>query len=374
MKIVQVLFYLTPGGAERMVVDLSNELSKDNEVVLLTLIDDQVEPERRQFYKYDLSERVIYKNLGIPLGGGFKFWPLWKVYKAIKDENADVIHLHTAHIVNFCILAICFLCWNTKIIQTIHTDFKVGHTSRVYKFLFTFLGRLHKMSWVALSEPNYKDMMTTYPFINGARIDNGRAPVLPTPLFDNVKSEIDSYRVNEDTKIFLHVARCVEVKNQMMLVSAFNKFAETANAKLLIIGADFDSELGQKIQKGAGEHVHFLGTRKNIADYMLNSDVFCLSSIYEGLPITLLEALLSGTPIVCTPIAASHDVLTNGKNAIVSTDFSEAAYVYSLREVTNKLPELAQYCAETKDCNPYTMKECANKYMAFYRRGFQETV
>lgn len=65
MKILQITFGLNPGGAERFVVDLSNELVKKHEVILLTLMDDQLEPEKAQFYRFDLNKRVQYKNLGI---------------------------------------------------------------------------------------------------------------------------------------------------------------------------------------------------------------------------------------------------------------------------------------------------------------------
>ena len=55
MKILEVTFSLSSGG----VVDLSNELSRTNDVTLLTLKDDQVDPDRRQFYKFDLSPRLL---------------------------------------------------------------------------------------------------------------------------------------------------------------------------------------------------------------------------------------------------------------------------------------------------------------------------
>ena len=53
MKILQIIFSLSSGGAERFVVDLSNELSKTNDVTLLTLKDDKVDVEVRNFYKFD---------------------------------------------------------------------------------------------------------------------------------------------------------------------------------------------------------------------------------------------------------------------------------------------------------------------------------
>ena len=68
MKILEVITDLGSGGAERFVVDLSNELAKSNEVTLMTLMDDKVNPVHRNFNRYALSRNVVYFNLGLPNG------------------------------------------------------------------------------------------------------------------------------------------------------------------------------------------------------------------------------------------------------------------------------------------------------------------
>ena len=91
MKILQIIFSLSSGGAERFVVDLSNELSKNNDVILLTLKDLTNYPEGN-FYKFDLSSRVKYENLGLPQK--YTLISLWKVYQYIKKYKPDVVHMH----------------------------------------------------------------------------------------------------------------------------------------------------------------------------------------------------------------------------------------------------------------------------------------
>lgn len=54
MKIIELQFNLSSGGAERFTVDLSNQLSNTDDVTLITLKDDKIEPEKRCFYKFDL--------------------------------------------------------------------------------------------------------------------------------------------------------------------------------------------------------------------------------------------------------------------------------------------------------------------------------
>lgn len=367
MKILQVIFNLASGGAERFVVDLSNELSKTDEVVLMTLMNDQVNPESSQFYRPFLDKNVTYKNLGIKWGGGFSFKVLWHVYRSIKAEKADIIHIHVETIVGFCILAILFLCWKVTIVQTIHNDFHKCYSTIIYKLLFNTIGRLKKMRWAALSQTNYDEMIADYPFLIARRIDNGRAPMAPTEEFDSVQAEIRKFKKTDKTKVFLHVARCAEVKNQQMLVSAFNKFTNNGNdAILLVIGTNFDSELGYKIQDIAGDSIYFLGTRLNISDYMLSADCFCLSSSYEGLPITILEALLSGTPIVSTPIKGAVDVIKNNVTGVLSKDFTEEEYLIALQYANDHLIELQKLSQAEKVTCPYSIEACAKKYIDFY--------
>ena len=66
MKILELLFSLGSGGAERFVVDLSNEMSCKHDVVLMTLKDDAID--NREFYKDDLNSSIKYVNLGLKDG------------------------------------------------------------------------------------------------------------------------------------------------------------------------------------------------------------------------------------------------------------------------------------------------------------------
>ena len=367
MKILEIAFDLSPGGAERFAVDLSNELSKTNEVILLTIKDDKHDPLRTQFYKYDISPTVKYKNLG--LSAGYHLGMFWKVYRAIRKEKADIVHLHGHGMPIYCLLAIYLLNKKSKFYQTVHSDIHNGYDNLFYKFLFKTFGYKHSMGFVAISETNYNDMMLEYPKTKGVCIVNGRAKVKPTQLFGEVKKEVDHYKTYEDSLIFLHVARCNQVKNQMLLVDSFSLFVDKGyHAELLIIGANFDSSLGRIIQNRAGHNCHFLGIRKNVGDYMLNADFFCLSSHYEGMPMTILEACSSGLPIVSTPVCGAVDVVVNGKNGYLSQGHSKEEYVSALELAYIHHEELKIGAMLFKDENPYTIEHCADKYMDFFRR------
>ena len=366
MKILEIVFNLCPGGAERFALDLSNELSKTNDVVLLAIKDDTEDPESSTFYKTEISDRVIYKNIG--LKKGFSIQKAWKVYKSIQSEHPDIVHIHGANMPIFCVLAIYMLNRKIKFYQTIHSDIHNGYDTLFYKILFKSVGYRHRMGFVALSETNYRDMMLEYPKTKGACIINGRAPILPSDLFEDVKAEMARYKNNETSKLYLHVARCNPVKNQLLLVEAFGEFVKKGyNADLVIIGGGFESELGQKIRAKSGQHIHIIGTRKNVGDYMLNADVFCLSSDFEGMPITILEASLAGVPIVSTAVCGAVDVVQNGENGVLSEGHTVDDYEKAVEYSYLHDQELKEGAMKTSKDSPYTIDICAKKYLDFFR-------
>lgn len=377
MKILEVVFNLRPGGAERFAVDLSNELSKANEVTIMALKDDSVEPERDLFYASELTDRVTYKNVGI--GKGYSVHKVVKIYIAIKREKADIVHLHGDKMPHYCILAIFLLHQKMKFYQTIHSDIHNGYDSQFYRFLVKMVGSLPpdhspkgergRMGFIALSETNYRDMTDVYPKIKGACIPNGRAPIVPTDRFDETREEMASYKSAADSRIYLHVARCNPVKNQTLLVEAFGKLTEKGyHADLIIIGPGFENKLGESIRAKAGTHVHFIGTRKNVGDYMLHADAFCLSSDFEGLPITILEASLAGLPIVSTPVCGAVDIIENKVNGVLSEGHTVGQYLDALEYSYQHLCELRQNSLKMKDDSAYTIENCARKYMDFFNR------
>lgn len=363
MKILQVVFSLAFGGAERFVVDLSNELSKDNDVTLLALKAETCLP-FFSFYKFALSPNVKYINLGLPLQASI--FAQIKIYKYIKALKPDVVHMHTENMPKFCFLANLLLGHKIKFVQTIHNDVHEKYDNFLYHFVYHTLGKYRMIRFAALSETNYLDLRKIYPALLSTCIVNGRAPILPTEKYDLVRKEIASYKINNDTIVVLHVARCCEQKNQELLVSGFNEIVRRGkNAILLIIGGEFEKERGQLLQRMACDRVFFLGTKENVADYMLNSDIFTLSSKYEGMPISLLEAMLSGLPMVSTPVCGAIDVI-NGKNGVLSKDYSLDGYVEALENVVDNLTAYKSNASLMAKKCPYTIDVCAKKYIDFY--------
>lgn len=119
------------------------------------------------------------------------------------------------------------------------------------------------------------------------------------------------------TVLIGHVARLDKVKDQAGLLSAFKRLQEQsvrADCRLVIAGEGPErAELEARIaQLGLGESVRLLGNRSDVPELLAACDVFVLSSIAEGMPITLLEAMAAGLPVVATDVGGVASVVEAG--------------------------------------------------------------
>ncbi|HJR10556.1 MAG TPA: TIGR03088 family PEP-CTERM/XrtA system glycosyltransferase [Rhodanobacteraceae bacterium] len=119
--------------------------------------------------------------------------------------------------------------------------------------------------------------------------------------------------------LIANVARLDKVKDQAGLLAAFKLLQERAGQqisdfRLIIVGGGPEHEALQRRveQLGLTRTVRLLGNRSDVATLLAESDVFVLSSIAEGMPVTLMEAMASGLPVVATGVGDVAAVVENG--------------------------------------------------------------
>jgi len=361
MKILQLVYSLGPGGAERFVVDLSNELAHQaNDVTLCVLRDDQ--QGNSGFYRGDLSDKLNYINLKIP--EGLKFNNILIINRLIKNLNPDVIHSHL-NLVNY-VFPLTLIHPKIRFFHTIHSIPHSEVKSSVEYWIRRYFYSTFRMKAITISKEVSLSFLSYYKFASYHEIYNGRALPKPTPAFSDVKNDIQKFRDNGST-IFLHIGTCNTAKNQRMLIGAFNKILSNGDhAMLMIIGSGFDSEEGRNLKKLACDKIIFLGEKHNVSDYLLNADAFCLSSVREGMPISIIEAFACGCTPICTPIGGLINTIKNGVTGYLSKSVSEDDYYVAIRdylENKNKIKkaDLIQYYN-----NYFSIEECAKKYLSSY--------
>lgn len=327
MKIIQLAYSLGSGGAERFIVDLSNQLTKmGHEVIVCILLDDN--DKLYNFNKQFLSPEVKFHTLCFTKG--FSLKKVFKVCKYIKSIAPDIVHTHLNLLPYIYPLALTSK--KIKFYHTLHTlaeeECGIKYQKSLNRYFFS-KGIIHPITISKKCQTSYNKFYKLY---NAPYINNGRATIKTSEKLEIVKSEIDSYKFDDKTRVYIHVARFSKEKNQELLINAFNKLnSEKNNFILLILGNAYQSLEGLKLQQKACNKIHFLGEKSNVEDYLFYSDAFCLTSIYEGLPISLLEALSAGVTPICTPVGGIPDIIINNEYGFLSKDLSIESYLEAIK-------------------------------------------
>lgn len=315
MKIFEIIPQLNQGGAERFVVDLCNELSMRHNVTLVVLHN----VDRTGFFLKEVSTRV--KVISMNKRKGFDLGLFFKLRNLIKKENPDIVHTHLRAIV-YSLLAY-LVPSHTKYIHTVHNDAAKEAGDGISRFCRKFAFKTKRVIPVTISEESKKSFIDFYGIIP-PMIYNGRPAYKESTDLQKVRQELDSLRTNPDVPVIVNIARVCLQKNQLILAKAIEELNQRGkNVELAIIGRIDNSPYSEELQDFKSTHVHLLGTRNNPRDYMKVADAFCLSSLYEGMPITLIECFSVGTIPICTPVGGIKNMIEDSKNGILSTGVSQ---------------------------------------------------
>lgn len=139
--------------------------------------------------------------------------------------------------------------------------------------------------------------------------------------------------VDDDAPLVLQVARFHPVKDHATAVRAFARVADTLpKARLCLVG---DGRVRPEIEalaaeRGVHDHVLFLGARGDVDQMLAGADVFMLSSLSEGVSVTLLEAMATGLPIAATGVGGNPEVVEHGTTGLLSPRGDDRALAENL--------------------------------------------
>ena len=159
---------------------------------------------------------------------------------------------------------------------------------------------------------------------------------------DSIATTLESDTSSEKDTCYIHVASLDRNKNQQLLLESFREIlALKPMAWLRIIGdgPNKASLVAMAHRLGISHRVEFLGAlpRKEVARYLLMSDVFLLSSLVETFGVVAIEANAMGLPVVSTPCGGIADIIESGVNGVLCKDFTVESYVACIREADGLL-------------------------------------
>ena len=364
MNIIHIVPDLSLGGVQTFSVDLANEqVINGHTVVIATLMDSTNDP---LLCRCDSRIKIINFKCVI------KFYNVLLMFKIFRLVTADKIYkVHTHGVANYFSLITSFINRKSSFIHTVH-NLSQNDAGKIRRMLAKHSYRFGLFFPVTISDEVSRSFEEYYPNISFKQINNGLSSRIDMHADEKerAKNELDRLRFDANTKIYLSVGRIDHQKNRAMLLDAFNKFSLQRNVILVIIGGPIDNMdpfYGPLADHPAVKEnkVHFIGLKKNVHDFLFLSDYFCLTSLYEGLPISVLEAIRAGLICICTPAGGIPSLLNN--IGYVSKGFRSDDFIDALVDSENNPKLLNSDQIKHFFKNNWDMSTCAASYLDLYR-------
>ncbi|RDU37125.1 hypothetical protein DRW41_10605 [Neobacillus piezotolerans] len=304
-RVIQIIPYLGLGGAEIMVEHLSVALASNKMDILVVSL-----------YEYHSAITERLEDQKIPIlflnkKKGFDFKVFFRLYKLLKEKKPDAIHTHL-FTMPYAIPAAFFAKVPIKV-HTVHNIAKeeVGKFGRkINWFCYKFM----KVIPVSISPIIKNSIIQEY------RLSDNQVPMIYNGI--NLEECIEKNEYGENNRLIkiLHIGRFSEQKNHIGLINSFKLVHEKApNTVLKLIGT---GELEKRIRVRVKElnlesSVEFLGSISNVYPYLNEADIFVLPSLWEGMPISLIEAMGTGVPIVATAVGGIPDMIEDNKTGLL---------------------------------------------------------
>ena len=359
MKILQLAYSLEAGGAERFVVDLSNNLANQlqNEVILV-IIKTETKAENIH-YLQEVSPNV--KFISLDCDSGLSLKAFWRVLHIIRKVKPDVVHAHCQVLQLF--LPSIFIR-HIKFFHTLHSMPTICLAFKRLKWLYRLFYK-KRIFPITISSTCQQSFIDLYHIKRVKTIPNGRSPIMTTSEYQEVRDTIYQMKTNNETPVFIHVARFNHLKNQKRLFNVFEKLQnEGVDFLLICIGRGFETEFGSKYKDN--KLIRILGQKKNVGDYLAISDYFVLSSDYEGLPISLLEAMSIGVIPISTPAGGVKDVIIDGENGYLSEAIDDRSLYNKIKFALENKGNIHKEDVINDYQQKYSMDTCAELYNNLY--------
>ena len=336
MKIIRIIARLNVGGPSRHVVWLTAGLQSPMcESMLVAGVVPPGEDDMSYFAAKNGVVPLIIPQMSREISPKDAL-TIWKLYRLFVRERPSIVHTHTAKAGTVGRIAGLLYRWLTagaligrprdcRFVHTYHGH--IFHSyygsvkTRVFLAIEKILARLATDKIIVISAGQFREIHEKYGVGRAAQF--AIIPLgLDIGLFNDWQSRRDAMRAElgasrSDLLVGI-IGRLTEVKNQSLFLKAVAAFRETLidrktmpRIRFVIIG---DGHLRGKLEAqarelGLGEDLEFLGSRNDPENFYPALDVVALTSLNEGTPLTLLEAMANARPLIATSVGGVVELL-----------------------------------------------------------------
>lgn len=365
-KVMRIIARLNVGGPAIHTVLLSSRMDPaEFDTILVTGMEGASEGSMRHLADdAGLSPRVI-PEMGREISWRDDFIALARLISLMRKERPDIICTHTAKAGTLGRIAaiLALVGRKRKIFHTFHGHVFHGYFSPAKTRLFILIEQILARftdRLIAVSE-NTRQELIGYGVARPEKI-----AVIPLGLDLQPFASSERHRgelraelgISESAVTIGLVARLVPIKGIAFFLQAIAALAKSdANIRAVIVG---DGELRAALEQqseelGIGAIVQFLGFRKDLARIYADLDIVALSSLNEGLPVSIIEAMSAARIVVATRVGGVPNLITENETGFLASPADADAFAQALSRAMEARPRWAQIGARSS-CRAFALR------------------
>jgi glycosyltransferase involved in cell wall biosynthesis len=318
--VCQVLHSLSVGGAEVLAARLARRL-RDRFRFLFVCLDE----------RGTLGQELDAEGFPVHVLGrrpGLDWRCTHRLAGLLRRERVDVIHAHQYTPFFYCLTA-RLLCRRPALLFTEHGRHFPDYPRRKRMLANRLL--LRQRDRVAAVGEAVRQALIANEGLPPGRVEVVYNGVNLAPFAAAAPDRVAVRRemgVGPDDLVVLQVARLDYLKDHATAVRTLAHLVrQRPDARLVLVGEgpELDKIREQARQAGLTDHLRLLGLRNDVARLLSAADVFLLTSISEGIPLTLIEAMAAGLPVVATQVGGVGEVVEGGVTGLLAPSGDDAA-------------------------------------------------
>ncbi|HOI46543.1 MAG TPA: glycosyltransferase [Bacilli bacterium] len=351
--VIHIIPSLDFGGAEIMTGTLCSELMLNNVKVCIISLYNKKTTISRQLENKNLHVVYLNKKRGIDIN------IIFELRKIITKLRPNVINTHL-----YTLPYVYFSLWFLPHIKIFHTIHSVANKemNKLYRLFYKILFRVRYAIPIAISPEIKKSIITEYGLIDDQ---------VPT-IFNGINMSLFVPKViyeNEDKLVLINVARFNYVKNHRLLLNVFAKLINKyPNLELRLCG---EGPLMNEVIELAHalditNKVNFMGNILNVKEVLVSSDIFVLPSLWEGIPLSLIEAMASGLPVVVNKVGGMVDMINDGIDGVFFHNTDQDLYDKLESLIISKNRRKSLGIEAVKKAQIFNSKKMCQEYIKLY--------
>ena len=374
LKILHIIPTLNKGGAERLVLDICNQLSSINKVEVKLVI-------FRNEVKYDPSDypfevKVIPSKISLSLIRKAKF-EVSELEKFISNYQPNIInsHLFEAELISRTVTyprAKWFSHCHDNMIQmrqfNLSTLFNKSYFTNFYekRYLFKRYEINQGTQFIAISNHTshyFNQIQSLYKVTllhNAVDIDRFTRPSELT------KSNSEEIRI-------VNIGSFVNKKNQTFLIDIISRLNKMGiETKTYFLGdGPTRNEVEEKAKAlGVSDQCFFEGNVNKVENYLWNADIYVHTATYEPLGLVIIEAMAAGLPVICLDGKGNRDLMIQGKNGYIFQEENASLFADQIIEMmsdSKKYEEISSFAKEF--AQQFDIKNYCEKLVQIYQNS-----